>query len=88
MIATKKNEKKSPGSDVDSDSKHSEGSDESSVKKLDKKPKLKKTTQAKCKSSLTLFSVLILFAILFFTNMIFPVFFCEICFPFIDYDSN
>jgi hypothetical protein len=52
-IATKKNEMKSPGSDVDSDSKHSEDSDESSVKKLDKKPKSKKTTQAKCKQSLT-----------------------------------
>ncbi len=41
--------KRSVGSDVDPDSTHSEDSDESSVKKLDKKPKLKKTTQAKCK---------------------------------------
>jgi hypothetical protein len=36
MIAIKKNEKKRPGSDVDSDSKHSEDSDESSVKKWTK----------------------------------------------------
>jgi hypothetical protein len=36
-IATKKNEKKSPGSDVDPDSTHSEDSDESSVKKIRQK---------------------------------------------------
>ncbi len=48
-IATKKNEKKSPGNGVDMDSEHSEDSYESSVQKLNKKPKSKKTTQAKFK---------------------------------------
>jgi hypothetical protein len=47
--ATKKNEKNHRGSDNDSASKEDEDSDESSGKELDKKVKLKNTTQAKGK---------------------------------------
>jgi hypothetical protein len=52
-VASKKKNKKRQGNDEATDSKEDEDSDESSEQKLDKKPKSKKPTTAKCKFSKT-----------------------------------
>ena len=84
MVATKNKEKKSTGSEVDSDSEENEDSEESTVKESKKKAKSKKNIQARCKYTC---SWTLMF---FFVFQLFVIPFCLIqSFPFfIDYRSN
>ena len=80
MVATKNKEKKSTGSEVDSDSEENEDSEESTVKESKKKAKSKKKMQAQCKYYCTCMSSFFCFYIFcnsVYSDIIFPVFLCN-----------
>ncbi len=89
-VVTKKKEKKSTGTEIDSDSEEDEESAESTVKELKKKAKLKKKLQAQCKYYCT--STSSFFGFFIFCNSvssdIILTLFCILCFPFLGYGSN